>query len=64
MFRNAICFWGMLVSFSSLCADDLSVVVDVDRRMTLAYTMNKMAAGLLANETGKALAAAVYDTVG
>ncbi len=51
-----VCFWGGW--------GGSSVIVDVDRRMTFAYVMNKMDAGLLGNETGKALAAALYDIVG
>jgi CubicO group peptidase (beta-lactamase class C family) len=51
-----VCFWGGWGG--SL------VIVDVDRRMTVAYVMNKMDAGLLGNPTGKALATAVYDIVG
>ncbi len=51
-----VCFWGGW--------GGSSVIVDVDRRLTFAYVMNKMAPGLLGNPTGKALAAAMYDIVG
>lgn len=51
-----VCFWGGW--------GGSSVIVDVDRRMTFAYVMNKMDAGLLGNPTGKALAAATYEIVG
>jgi CubicO group peptidase (beta-lactamase class C family) len=47
-----VCFWGGWGG--SL------IVVDVDRRMTFAYMMNKMAAGLVGNATCEALSAAVY----
>jgi len=50
-----VCFWGGW--------GGSSVVIDVDRRMVFAYVMNKMVAGFLGNQTGKALAAAVYDIV-
>jgi CubicO group peptidase (beta-lactamase class C family) len=51
-----VCFWGGWGG--SL------IVVDVDRRMTFAYMMNKMAAGLVGNATCEALSAAVYGIVG
>ncbi len=51
-----VCFWGGW--------GGSSIVVDVDRRMTFAYMMNKMAEGLLGNPTSEALSAAVYDVVG
>ena len=51
-----VCLWGGW--------GGSSIVVDVDRRMTFAYMMNRMAAGLLGNPTGEALSAAIYDIVG
>jgi CubicO group peptidase (beta-lactamase class C family) len=47
-----VCFWGGWGG--SL------IVVDVDRRMTFAYMMNKMAAGLVGNATCEALSTALY----
>ncbi len=51
-----ICFWGGWGG---------SIVVnDVDRGLTITYMMNKMASGLLGNETGAAVCAAVYNGLG
>ncbi|MEZ5342651.1 MAG: serine hydrolase domain-containing protein [Acidimicrobiales bacterium] len=50
-----VCFWGGWGG--SL------VVNDVDRGVTIAYMMNKMAATMIGNPTGGALCAAVYDAL-
>lgn len=48
-----ICFWGGW--------GGSMVVMDVDRRMTIAYAMNKMGAGVLGNENVKAYVEAIYE---
>ena len=37
------------------------VVMDLDRRMTIAYTMNKMGSSILSNANGKAYIEAIYE---
>ena len=50
-----ICYWGGWGG---------SIIInDVDRRMTIAYMMNKMAAGLVGNPTSEAIASTVYGIV-
>ena len=41
-----------------------SIIVDVDRNMTIAYMMNRMAEGLLGDTRGFDLVTAAYDAVG
>lgn len=48
-----ICFWGGW--------GGSMVVMDLDRRMTIAYTMNKMGSGILSNANGKAYIEAIYE---
>jgi CubicO group peptidase (beta-lactamase class C family) len=48
-----ICFWGGY--------GGSMIVIDLDRRMTFAYTLNKMAAGLLGNPSADALITATYS---
>ncbi|CAI7659197.1 unnamed protein product [Penicillium glandicola] len=48
-----ICFWGGW--------GGSIVVMDLDRRMTVAYTMNKMGAGLVGNDKVKAYLEAIYE---
>ena len=50
-----VCFWGGWGG--SL------IVVDLDRRMTVAYMMNKMAGGLVGNPTSEKLMTAIYEVV-
>ncbi len=51
--EGRICFWGGY--------GGSMIVVDLDRRMTFAYMMNKMAAGLVGNPSAEALITALYD---
>lgn len=51
-----ICFWGGW--------GGSMVVNDLDRHMTIAYMMNKMAPGLVGNPTSAAIIAAAYEAVG
>jgi CubicO group peptidase (beta-lactamase class C family) len=54
--EGRICFWGGW--------GGSMVIVDVERRMTIAYMMNKMAAGLVGNPTSTSLITAVYTALG
>jgi CubicO group peptidase (beta-lactamase class C family) len=54
--QGKICFWGGW--------GGSMIIVDVERKMTIAYMMNQMAAGLVGNPTGAALISAVYDALG
>ena len=54
--EGRICFWGGW--------GGSIIVVDLDRRMTLSYVMNKMAAGIMGNPTSTALAVATYQALG
>jgi CubicO group peptidase (beta-lactamase class C family) len=40
------------------------IIVDLDRRMTIAYMMNRMEAGLVGDSRGEALIGAAYDAAG
>lgn len=51
-----VCFWGGWGG--SL------IIVDVDRRMTIAYMMNKMQAGLVGDARGAGLVMAAYAALG
>ncbi|KGO78184.1 Beta-lactamase-like protein [Penicillium italicum] len=51
--QGNICFWGGW--------GGSMVVMDLDRRMTIAYTMNKMAAGTAGNANTKAYIEAIYE---
>lgn len=51
-----ICFWGGYGG--SL------VIMDVDRRMTLTYAMNRMQHGMLGTPTGRAYTRKVYEILG
>ncbi|KAJ5199738.1 Beta-lactamase-related protein [Penicillium cf. griseofulvum] len=51
-----ICFWGGW--------GGSMLVMDLDRRMTAAYTMNKMGSGIIGNENVKAYFDAIYEIVG
>lgn len=50
-----ICFWGGW--------GGSMIIVDLERRMTLAYVMNKMGGGLVGNPTSEALITAAYQRV-
>jgi CubicO group peptidase (beta-lactamase class C family) len=50
-----ICFWGG--------AGGSLIIIDVDRRMTVAYMMNKMAGAIVGNPTGEAIIRAAYQCV-
>lgn len=54
--EGRICFWGGW--------GGSMVVVDLDRRMTIAYMMNKMHAGIIGNTTAASLITAVYGALG
>ncbi len=50
-----ICFWGG--------AGGSVIIVDLDRRMTIAYMMNKMAAVIVGNPSAEAIITAAYQSV-
>jgi CubicO group peptidase (beta-lactamase class C family) len=50
------CFWGGW--------GGSIVIVDMDRRMTFAYMMNRMGEGLVGDDRGFGLAVAVYEALG
>ncbi|MEV5850453.1 serine hydrolase domain-containing protein [Streptomyces sp. NPDC051985] len=50
-----ICFWGG--------AGGSVIIMDLDRRMTISYMMNKMAPDILGSERSAAYVAAVYDNL-
>ncbi|MBI5089138.1 MAG: beta-lactamase family protein [Actinobacteria bacterium] len=54
--QDKVCFWGGW--------GGSSVVNDMDRHMTVAYMMNRMADGLLGDERGFSLVRAAYDALG
>lgn len=54
--QRKVCFWGGW--------GGSMIVVDVDRRMTIAYMMNQMAAGIVGGPSGTAIITAVYDALG
>jgi CubicO group peptidase (beta-lactamase class C family) len=54
--QRRICFWGGW--------GGSMVLVDVDRRMTFAYMMNKMAPGIVGGANVAALATCLYQIVG
>lgn len=39
------------------------MIMDLDRRMTIAYAMNQMGHGLLGNERGEAYVKAIYEAL-
>jgi len=51
-----ICWWGGW--------GGSAIIVDLDRRMTFAYVMNRMAAGVLGDPRGQGLIRATYDVLG
>ncbi|KAJ5457736.1 hypothetical protein N7475_009124 [Penicillium sp. IBT 31633x] len=51
-----ICFWGGW--------GGSIIIMDLDRRMTIAYTMNKMGLGTLGNENAKHYIEAIYEIMG
>ncbi|KAJ5563247.1 hypothetical protein N7535_008411 [Penicillium sp. DV-2018c] len=51
-----ICFWGGW--------GGSMLVMDLDRGMTISYTMNKMGQGTMGNENAKAYLDAIYEIVG
>jgi CubicO group peptidase (beta-lactamase class C family) len=53
--NSRICFWGG--------AGGSMIIIDVGRRMTVAYMMNKMAPGIVGNPTGEAIIRAAYQSV-
>ncbi|KAJ4136567.1 hypothetical protein NW768_004184 [Fusarium equiseti] len=53
--EGKVCFWGGWGgSF---------VVMDLDRRMTISYTMNKMGSGLVSSDRAAAYGKAIYDAL-
>jgi len=50
-----ICFWGGW--------GGSVIIMDVGRRMTISYMMNKMGAGVVGSDRSGAYVAAVYDAV-
>ena len=51
-----ICFWGGW--------GGSMIIIDLERRMTISYMMNQMAAGLVGNPTSEDLIASTYDALG
>ena len=51
-----ICFWGGW--------GGSMIIIDLDRRVTISYMMNKMAGGLVGNPTSAALITAAYAALG
>ncbi len=51
-----ICFWGGWGG--SL------IIMDLGRRMTISYMMNKMAPGIIGSDRGEQYVRAIYDVVG
>jgi CubicO group peptidase (beta-lactamase class C family) len=54
--QGRVCYWGGWGG--SL------IVNDVDRQLTIAYMMNKMAAGIIGGPRSEALVRAAYAAVG
>ncbi|OQE44903.1 hypothetical protein PENCOP_c002G01958 [Penicillium coprophilum] len=54
--KGNICFWGGW--------GGSMLVMDLDRRMTIAYAMNKMGPGIIGNENVKAYIDAIYEIIG
>jgi hypothetical protein len=40
------------------------IIMDLGRRMTISYMMNRMAPGIIGSERSAAYARAIYDAVG
>jgi hypothetical protein len=40
------------------------IIMDLDRRLTISYMMNRMAPGILGSDRAEAYVRAVYDAVG
>ena len=53
--EGRVCFWGGYGGSLT--------VIDADRRMTISYAMNKMAAGIIGSERSAEYVTAVYDAV-
>ena len=53
--EEQICFWGGW--------GGSMIVMDVDRRMTISYMMNKMAPGVVGSERSAEYGQAIYDAV-
>jgi CubicO group peptidase (beta-lactamase class C family) len=53
--ESTVCFWGGW--------GGSMIVMDLGRRMTLAYAMNKMSSGTLGNDNTRAYFKAVYEIV-
>jgi CubicO group peptidase (beta-lactamase class C family) len=51
-----ICFWGGW--------GGSMIIMDLGRRMTISYVMNRMAPGIIGSERSAAYARAIYDAVG
>jgi CubicO group peptidase (beta-lactamase class C family) len=51
-----ICFWGGW--------GGSVIIMDLDRRMTISYMMNKMGPGIIGSERSAAYTQAIYDAVG
>ena len=54
--RRQICFWGGW--------GGSMIIIDIDRRMTIAYMMNKMAPGILGSARSEAYVRAAYEALG
>jgi CubicO group peptidase (beta-lactamase class C family) len=50
-----ICFWGGW--------GGSMIIMDLDRRMTIAYTMNKMAPGIIGSDRSESYLRAIYDAI-
>jgi CubicO group peptidase (beta-lactamase class C family) len=51
--RGKICFWGGW--------GGSMIIMDLDRRMTISYMMNKMKPGIIGSETAATYCTAIYD---
>jgi CubicO group peptidase (beta-lactamase class C family) len=54
--EGRICFWGGW--------GGSMIVMDVDRRMTISYMMNKMGPGIVGSDRSTAYGRAIYDALG
>jgi hypothetical protein len=53
--EGRICFWGGW--------GGSMIIMDLDRRMTISYVMNKMAPGILGSDRSRTYIEAVYEAL-
>ena len=53
--QGRICFWGGW--------GGSMIVMDLDRRLTISYMMNRMAPGIIGSDRSEAYVRAVYDAL-